>query len=166
MRKKIFGRQLKRDANERKALFKSLMSSLVIHGRIKTTEAKAKAIKGQIEKLVTRAKKGESIANSLQLYLSPDSVKKIIKEVAPQFYNRPGGYTRIVKLGNRFSDNAAVVILEWVEQIAGAKPVEEKSTKAKPQAEDMVEKAIPAPKAKKPAAKKAPVKAKTKKESK
>ena len=57
MRKNVFGRHLKRDTNERKALFKSLISSLVLYGRIKTTEEKAKAVKGQIDKIITRAKK-------------------------------------------------------------------------------------------------------------
>lgn len=160
MRKKVFGRQFKRDANERKALFKSLMSSLVIHGRIKTTEAKAKAVKGQIEKLVTRAKKGATVANTLQEFLTPDSVAKIIKDVAPKFMNRPGGYTRIVRLGNRFSDNATVVLLEWVEDITSSPVVAEKKSPVKQEKTEVVEKTIAAPKAKKAVVKKTPAKAK------
>lgn len=116
MRKNVFGRQLKRDKNERKALFKSLMSALVLKERIKTTEEKAKAIRGQVEKLVTKAKKkGEAASSLLSLYLLPAAVEKMIKNVAPRFQNRPGGYTRIVKLGRRFGDNARMVLMEWTE---------------------------------------------------
>lgn len=116
MRKNVFGRQLKRDANERKALFKGLMSSLVLKERIKTTEEKAKAIKGQIEKLVTKAKKrGKNVRNLFGKDLMPDAIEKLINEVAPRFEKRPGGYTRIIKLGRRFSDNANMVVLEWTE---------------------------------------------------
>lgn len=116
MRKRVFGRQLKRDINERKALFKGLASSLVIHERIQTTEAKAKAVKGYIEKLVTKAKKYEKTQAQrfLQAHLTHEALKKLIDEIAPRFVNRPGGYTRILKMGNRFSDNASMVILEWV----------------------------------------------------
>lgn len=116
MRKNVFGRQLKRDKNERKALFKSLMSALVLKERIKTTEEKAKAIRGQVEKLVTKAKKkGEAASSLLSSHLLPVAVEKMIKNVAPRFQNRPGGYTRIVKLGRRFGDNARMVLMEWVE---------------------------------------------------
>lgn len=116
MRKNVFGRQLKRDTNERKALFKSLMSALVLKERIKTTEEKAKAIRGQVEKLVTKAKiKGEAARSILSAYLLPNALDKMIKEIAPRFKERPGGYTRIVKLGRRFGDDAMMVLMEWVE---------------------------------------------------
>src|SRR5437899_2053090 len=108
MRKQVFGRRFKRDRNERKALFKGLLSALVIHGRIQTTQEKAKAIKGTAEKLVTKAKKGMSVANQMQEYLTPQTVKKLITQVAPVFQNRKGGYTRIVKLGRRFNDDASM----------------------------------------------------------
>ena len=118
MRKNVFGRQFKRDKNERKALFKALMSSLVLHGRIQTTEAKAKAIKGQIEKLVTKAKNGGLNAHRLiQPFLMPYAVDKMVKEVAPFFKERSGGYTRILRLGRRTHDSAEMVAIEWVESI-------------------------------------------------
>lgn len=117
MRKQVFGRKFKRDKNERKALFKSLLSELVLHDRIKTTEAKAKAIKGKAEKLVTKAiKKGLAGSASMQEYLIPQAIEKLVNQVAPVFKNRPGGYTRIIRLGKRFHDNAAYVMLEWVEK--------------------------------------------------
>ena len=140
MKKKVFGRQLKRDSNERKALFKGLMSSLVLHGRIQTTQEKAKSIKGQIEKLVTRARKGNGVFNSLQKYLTTPSIKKLIEEVAPHFQNRPGGYTRIIRLGERFSDNASMVVLEWVEEVKEAAKVEKVEKVAKVVASNAIEK--------------------------
>jgi len=119
MKKNIFGRKLKRDKNERTALFKSLISSLVLNEKIKTTESKAKAIKSEIDKLVTKAKKGgNSARNVLQKSLSQPAVEKIIKEIGPRFSKRSGGYTKIIKLGKRFGDDAPTVILEWSETAA------------------------------------------------
>lgn len=116
MRKNVFGRQFKRDKNERKALFKGLMSSFILNDSIKTTEQKAKSIKGQVEKLVTKAKKGGTQVNRLlEPHLTPDAIKKLVSEVAPRFKERPGGYTRLIKLGERFTDNASMVLMEWVE---------------------------------------------------
>ena len=117
MRKQVFGRHLKRDTNERKALFKGLASSLVIYERIQTTEDKAKAVKPQVEKLVTTAKRGDTQAHSLlQPYLNAQALKKMMTDIGPRFKNRPGGYTRIVRMGPRLQDNAMMVILEWVEK--------------------------------------------------
>src|SRR3989344_5973981 len=117
MNKKVFGRKLSRDVDERKALFKSLMSALVLEEQIKTTEAKAKAIKGAIEKLVTKAKKNDGIVleKLLGRYLVPAAMAKIKQSIAPRFVTRNGGYTRILRLDNRFTDNAEMVLMEWVE---------------------------------------------------
>jgi large subunit ribosomal protein L17 len=119
MRKRIFGSRLKRDTNQRKLLFRSLMRSLVLVGKIKTTEAKAKAIKGEIEKLVTKAKKKNNGARQLLMSRLADDlvVDKIISEIAPKFVSRPGGYTRILKLGRRLKDAAPMVMLTWVEEV-------------------------------------------------
>ncbi len=117
MRKQVFGRKFKRDANERKALLKGLMNDLVLKEGIKTTEEKAKSIKGQVEKLVTKAKnKGEASRSLLQPYLNAKAVEKVLKDLAPRFAKRQGGYTRIVKLTERFGDNASMAIIEWVEK--------------------------------------------------
>jgi len=117
MRKNVFGKQLKRDKNERAALFKSLMTSLVLNESIKTTEAKAKAIRGEVEKLVTRAKKEKNLAKRLLgKRLSPVAIEKMINSIAPRFANRQGGYTRTIRLGKRFGDDSQVVLLEWVEK--------------------------------------------------
>src|SRR3989344_6338909 len=119
MKKNIFGRRFKRDTKQRKALFKSLISSLVLNERIRTTEAKAKAIKADVDKLITRVKKGEDGARRLLAKsLSKDALEKLITKVAPRFKERPGGYTRIIRLGKRVSDHASMVIMEWVEGIS------------------------------------------------
>jgi len=118
MRKRIFGRRFRRDTNERKALFKSLMNSLILHGKIKTTEAKAKAIKGEVEKIVTRAKAGEAARRIITAKLGDTrAVEKVIGEIAPKFAERPGGYTRLLKLGSRVKDGASVALLTWVEEV-------------------------------------------------
>lgn len=115
MRHKVFGRKLNRDVKERRALFKNLVSSLIIYGRIKTTISKARAIRGLVEKLVTRAKDGSNSAvRQISSILNrKDTVNKLISEVAPRFKDKLGGYLRIVKMGNRRGDNAQEVIMEW-----------------------------------------------------
>lgn len=116
MRKNVYGRQLKRDANERKALFKGLLSNLVLYERIKTTEAKAKAIRPAAEKLITKAKKGPSSTRFLSPKLNHEAVLKILNTIAPRFTGRNGGYTRIVRLGRRTTDGASTVLIEWTVQ--------------------------------------------------
>lgn len=116
MRKNIFGRQFSRDTNQRKSLFKSLISSLILQGSIKTTLEKAKAIKGDVDKIVNKAKKGDITlkVQLLQRHLGVPAMNKLIKDIAPRFKNRSSGYTSIIKLGRRFSDNAAMALMEWV----------------------------------------------------
>lgn len=130
MRKKIYGRTLKRDTHERKALFRNLMRDLIINGQITTTEAKAKSIKGPIEKLVTKAKtKQEKARPILMKVMNKDIADKMLTDIAPKFTKRPGGYTRIIRLGPRLKDNASMVQLEWVETIK--KTVDEQSKESK-----------------------------------
>lgn len=133
MRKRIFGRRLKRDTNERKALFRSLMHGLVLQGKIRTTEAKAKSIKGEVEKLVTTAKnKGEEAKGLILSKIANEKVtEKIIKEIAPLFSTRPGGYTRIMRLGARDKDGAKMVLLSWVEEVSITSVSLEKRNKTK-----------------------------------
>ena len=132
MKKQVFGRHFKRDANERKALFKNLLTSLVIEERITTTEAKAKAIRAKADKLVTKAKKGGVDAyRSLSPDVRYDAVEKLIKTIAPRFTDRQGGYTRIIKVGRRVADNAPQVVMEWVVKAEPVKAV--KAEKGKEQ---------------------------------
>jgi large subunit ribosomal protein L17 len=113
MRKQVFGRQFKRDKNERKALFNGLISAMILRESITTAEEKAKAIKGDLDKLVTKAKKQKKV--QLSKNLKPFEVDKLINVIAPRYKKRAGGYTRIIRTGNRFNDNASMVILQWVE---------------------------------------------------
>ncbi len=140
MRKRVFGRHLKRDTNERKALFKNLMTELVLHEKITTTEEKAKSIKGQIEKLITKAKrKGQQSEYLLQPYLSDEAVKKVITDIAPRFTTRPGGYTRLIKLGNRFSDNASLAVIELTERVALENKLQEVRKENKEETKEILE---------------------------
>lgn len=110
-------RKFGRKANIRDALIKSLALSLIIHGRIKTTEAKAKELRPFIEKIVTRGKSPDlsarRIITSRLLNRSPES-KKLIEEIAPKYKDRAGGYTRIIKLSRRAGDASPMAYIEFV----------------------------------------------------
>ena len=110
--------KLSRDASHRKALLANLCIEVIDHERIKTTQAKAKAVKPEIEKLITLARKGDLHARRqvISILQHPDKgiVYKLFDEIAPRYTQRPGGYTRIVKLGARRSDAAEMVFLELV----------------------------------------------------
>lgn len=131
MKKQVFGRKFKRDKNERKALFSGLISSVIVKGRISTTLEKAKAIQPDLEKLVTKAKKGESARIELTKSLKPFEIDKLINDIAPVFKDRNGGYTRIIKTGKRFNDNASTAIIEWVDSGAILAKEEEKKAAKK-----------------------------------
>lgn len=110
------GRKLQRDRDQRRALLRSLVTSLVMHESITTTEAKAKEAAPFFEKLVTKAKKGD-LHNQRQLYavlLTEVAVKKLVTELAPLYKSRQGGYTRVTKLNNRRGDNAPMAELSLV----------------------------------------------------
>jgi len=109
--------KLSRSASHRRALLANLCREVVHHERIQTTEAKAKAVKPEIEKLITLAKRGDLHARRQALsVLRQDkfAVYKLFAEVAPRYAERPGGYTRILKLGPRRSDSTEMVFLELV----------------------------------------------------
>ena len=122
MRHARAGRKLGRDSAHRKALYANLACALIEHGRIRTTEAKAKAVKPIAERLITLGRRGDDVAAHRQAvaYLrSKDVVHKLFTEVAPRFADRPGGYSRIVKLGPRPGDSAEMVYLELVDHVPG-----------------------------------------------
>ena len=109
--------KLSRSPSHRKALLRNLCKEVIDHERIKTTEAKAKAVKPEVEKLITLAKRGDLHARRQALSaLGQDKfvVYKLFEEVAPRYADRPGGYTRILKLGPRRSDSTEMVFLELV----------------------------------------------------
>jgi large subunit ribosomal protein L17 len=147
------GRKLQLEAGPRKALVRGLLTSLVMHESITTTEAKAKEIAPQFEKLVTKAKKGD-LHNQRQLrsvILTEVAAQKMIYELAPEWKDRNGGYTRIIKIANRRGDNAKMAVIQLVLP-------ENRTVAAKPETKE-----VKKPAAKKPAVKKAPAKAKTEK---
>jgi large subunit ribosomal protein L17 len=113
------GKKLGRDSAHRKALYANLAGSLIEHGRIKTTEAKAKAVRPIAEKMITLGRRGDLAARRQALaYLrSQEVVHHLFAEVAPRFADRPGGYLRIVKLGPRFGDSAEMAYLELVDYV-------------------------------------------------
>jgi large subunit ribosomal protein L17 len=123
MRHRVAGRTLGRDAAHRKALFRNLIKELYKHERITTTEAKARAVRGDAEKLITKAKRGIADGGNrvhaqrqLVAYLNDKTLaKKVFDELAPRYANRNGGYTRMIKIGKRQGDAADIVILELVD---------------------------------------------------
>jgi large subunit ribosomal protein L17 len=119
MRHRRAGKKLGRDSAHRKALYSNLAGALIEHGRIKTTEAKAKAVKPFAEQMITLGKRGDLHARRLALaeLRSQDVVHQLFADVAPRFTDRPGGYTRIVRLGPRNGDAAEMVYLELVDYV-------------------------------------------------
>ena len=132
MKHQVSGSKLGRSAPHRTALRRNLLKALFEHERIKTTEAKAKFVRSDAEKLITLAKKGNK-ANTVDTpqgkanYVSaqrlaqarlndPATVEKLFETIGPRYEKRPGGYTRILKLGTRLGDAAEVVLLELVEE--------------------------------------------------
>jgi large subunit ribosomal protein L17 len=125
MRHKVAGYKLGRSTAQRNALRRSLVSELIDHGRIQTTETKCKAIRDQAEKLVTIAKKSmdgdkaRQVAARRLVAAQVDGgvtvVRKLFTDIAPRYRERKGGYTRIYKLGPRKGDNAQMALIEWVE---------------------------------------------------
>jgi large subunit ribosomal protein L17 len=132
MRHRIAGRILGRDAGHRKALFRNLVRELYLHGKITTTEAKARAIRADAEKLITKAKNGLADGGNrvhaqrqLVSFLNDKTVaKKVFDEIAPRYTTRNGGYTRMIKIGKRQGDAADMAILELVEGEAPAAAAE------------------------------------------
>jgi large subunit ribosomal protein L17 len=124
MRHKVAGVKLGRKKDERIALRRTLVAQLFENERIRTTRAKANAIRGQAERLISLAKRANAAGEGKVVHArrlaaarmsNPEMVKKLFDDIAPRFENRPGGYTRIVRLGPRLGDAADMVLLELVE---------------------------------------------------
>ena len=147
--------KLGRSQAHRDALLANQICSLIEHSRIKTTLAKAKAVRPLAEKMVTLGKNGSLHARrtALAVLRQKDSVKKLFDEIAPRSASRVGGYTRIVKLGLRKSDASPMAFIEWVDAPVVEKPVEPTPEKTKGKKEK-TEAAAPAEKAETPKAKK------------
>jgi large subunit ribosomal protein L17 len=122
MRHQKAGRKLGRDSAHRKALYANLTASLIEHGRIKTTVAKAKEVRPVAEEMITLGRRGDVPARrqALKFLRSQDVVHKLFSDVGPRFSDRPGGYSRIVKLGPRQGDAAEMAYLELVDFVPRA----------------------------------------------
>jgi large subunit ribosomal protein L17 len=125
MRHRVSGRRLGRSSGHRKALRRNLITELFRHERIKTTEAKAKSVRGSAERMITLAKRGIAAGEIESMNArrraaaglnDPEIVKKLFEDLALRYTDRPGGYTRILKLGPRRNDSAEMVLLELVEE--------------------------------------------------
>lgn len=137
MRHQKRGRKLGRTASHRKAVLSNLAAALIQNRRIKTTDAKAKEARSFIEPLITKARRGtlHDRREVLKKLRHPEAVKILFDEIAPHYKERPGGYTRIVKLGFRDNDSAPVSLLEFVDlterKTASPKEGSEKSRQSK-----------------------------------
>ncbi|MFN8376258.1 MAG: 50S ribosomal protein L17 [Anaerolineae bacterium] len=131
MRHRVAGKKLDRDTNHRKSLRVNLMKSLLMHERITTTRAKAQFIEGHVEKLITIAKRANATGDeargvharrvvAAKLYNDKDLTKKVFDTLAPRYAERPGGYTRMLRLGQRAGDAADMVIVELVDRPAAS----------------------------------------------
>ena len=116
MRHRKKGRQLSRTRSHRKATIRNLATSLFRHGRIETTTAKAKELRPYAERLITLARRGDVHARRLAAMKIQDRdvLGKLFDEIAPRYMERPGGYTRVLKLGNRKGDAAEMSLIELV----------------------------------------------------
>jgi large subunit ribosomal protein L17 len=133
MKKKVYGRKLSRSRPAREALFSSLIRAMILNGKIVTTKAKAKAIQGDVDRMITMAKEGSLNSRKRALaYL--DNAKEVteilFRQVGPVFASRTSGFTRIINLPRRKGDNAKVVRMEWTDKVE-LKAKEKPAKKAK-----------------------------------
>ncbi len=147
MRHRHSGRQLGRNASHRKAMYRNMATSLLEHGRIKTTEAKAKELRKVVERLITlskrvtpsaiesagspaeaaslKAQRVHAVRQARQWVRDREVLQKLFSEYSERYENRPGGYTRILKIGRRVGDNAPMTVIELVEEAndaSGSRP--------------------------------------------
>jgi large subunit ribosomal protein L17 len=124
MRHHKAGRKLGRDSAHRKALYANLAAALIEHGRIRTTQAKAKEARPIVEEMITLGKRGDVSAHrqAVAFLRSKSVAHKLFAEVAPRFADRPGGYTRIVRIGPRAGDAAPMAYLELVDYVPERAP--------------------------------------------
>ena len=124
MRHNKSGRRLGRNSSHRLAMMRNLVTSLLEHEKITTTDCRAKELRKVAEKMITLGKRGDIHARrqALQVVRDRKVVAKLFDRLAPRYQDRPGGYTRIIKLANRLGDNASQSIIELVEESGSAAP--------------------------------------------
>jgi large subunit ribosomal protein L17 len=155
----ISGRKLGRKTDHKVALLKNLVTSLILHDRLTTTEAKAKELRRWAERMITLGKKGDlaAVRRAAQTVKSKEALGRLFKDLGPLFKERNGGYTRIIRYKNRKGDGAPLAIIEWVESAvkapvkkaekkASEKKVPEKKAREKKTTEKVSEKKAPAKK--------------------
>lgn len=158
MRHKVYGKHLGRNKNQRTALFKSLVSSLILSEKIQTTEPKAKAIKPLVDKLITLAKSKTNQKGVFEFFPQKKVAQKLVDDIAPRTGDRVSGYTSTIRTGNRLGDGAMMVSVSLL--LEEAKAVKATATKAS--AKEEVESSVRVEE-KKPAKKSAPAAKKEKK---
>jgi large subunit ribosomal protein L17 len=135
MRHRVHARKLGRDPSHRKAMYRNLVTSLLEHERVETTDAKAKEVRRLADRMITLGKKGDLAARrrALSVIRERDVTAKVFGELAERFKNRPGGYTRVLKSRVRVGDAAAMSIVELVEALdeSAPKPAATKKAAAK-----------------------------------
>ena len=153
MRHRQSGKRLGRNTSHRKAMLRNMVTSLFEHEKITTTDARAKELRPVAEKLITLAKRGDLHARRLATEVVSDrkTVAKLFERIAPRFADRPGGYTRIIKLGHRLGDNAALSMITLVEEECAPK-AKKKAPKPAPAAKVAPAPAVPEPAAVEPTA--------------
>jgi len=128
MRHRKSGRKLNRTSSHRKAMFANMAAALINHEQITTTLPKAKELKPFVEKLVTLAKRGDLHARRIAISRVRDEamVKKLFEAIGPRYEDRHGGYTRVLRAGFRYGDNAPVAVIEFVDRDESAKGAEDR----------------------------------------
>ncbi|MDA3838734.1 MAG: 50S ribosomal protein L17 [Candidatus Delongbacteria bacterium] len=152
MRHNVKGRKFSRTASHRKAMFSNLSAQLFEHKQIKTTLAKAKELRKYAEKMITLGKKGDlnSLRQALKFLRHKDVVFRLFNDIAPNYKERNGGYTRVFKLGTRKGDAAEVAVIQLVEFDSEAQPSDKKPVEAKIEEAKVVEVKVEEPKVEEP----------------
>ncbi len=158
MRHRVYGKHLSRNKNQRTALFKSLVRSLILSENIQTTEAKAKAVKPLIDKLITQAKSKTAQRHVFEFFSQKAIAQKLVDDVAPRTGSRTSGYVSTIRTGARLGDGAMMVSMKLLLEDAKAAPAKAE-TKKEAKSADVVEAEVVADEAKKPVKKAAAKKA-------
>ena len=128
MRHRVYGKHLGRNKNQRTALFKSLVQSLILSEKIQTTEAKAKAIKPLVDKLITQAKSKTASRHVFEFFSQKTTAQKLVDDIAPRTGSRTSGYTSTVRTGSRLGDGAMMVSMSLLLEESGRKSQESRKT--------------------------------------
>ena len=141
MKHNIKNKKLNKTSSHRKAMFMNMSNALIKHEQITTTLAKAKELRRFVEKIITLGKKGDLLSRRKAISILQDQKmsKKVIDILAERYKNRNGGYTRIIKLGNRFGDNAPTAVIEFVDRDENAKGLDSGPVIEKKSTEEEVE---------------------------